>query len=242
MKKTLVAILACGSAAFAVTNTQIFDLTTSVTASDSPYFYNATTGTFTDNPDITGTVLNETNGNGQIQTNISFVLNLTEAQQVTSPTTILTMDMVGDIGLVLTDSGISTSWNGDTSGRSSIDYTTLTLADSGAFVAIDGNTYITLTMVQTYGSGVQLYSNTTKFFSDGGLKGSDNKTLNAITINSDYLASIQFAPEWLTTEAKWKEKNQAFDTAARPHITPEPATATLSLLALAGLAARRRRH
>ena len=223
-------------------DTRVFDLSTSVTDSGSAYLYDASTGAFTDNAAIEGTVLNETNGSNQIQTNISFVLNLTEAMKVSSNTTLLLMDMNGgDVGLCLTTTGVASTWNGNTSSsRKSVTYTTL-LQDSSVFTDADGNQCITLTMAQTYGSGVQLYSNNAQLFSDTGLKSQSNTELTSVTLGTAYVEAVQFAPGWLTSEAAWKTKNKTFDTAARAVLTPEPTTATLSLLALVGLAARRRR-
>lgn len=227
-------------------DTRVFDLSTGVTDSASAYQYDASTGAFTDNEAIAGTVLNDLSNASQIQTNISFVLNLTEAMKVSSSTTLLRMDMNGgDVGLCLTTTGVASTWNGATSGsRKSVSYDTL-LQDTSVFTDADGNQCITLTMAQTYGSGVQLYSNNAQLFSDTGLKGSTNTTLYSVTLGTDYVEAVQFSPGWLglgdTYNAAWQAKNQAFDTAARTVLMPEPTTATLSLLALVGLAARRRR-
>lgn len=55
MKKTFIALVALSGAAMA--STQVWDLSTSVTSGD--YRYDATTGLFTDNTEVDGTVLNE---------------------------------------------------------------------------------------------------------------------------------------------------------------------------------------
>ncbi|MGN0868150.1 MAG: PEP-CTERM sorting domain-containing protein [Akkermansia sp.] len=246
MKTISATFLAFAGMAWAA-NTQVFDLTTSVTSSDSPsspYFYDSTNGRFTDNTSISGTVLNETNNANQIQTNISFVLNLTEAMKVTSTTTLLLMDMnAGDVGLCLTTTGVASTWEGKTSAsRKSVTYTSL-LQDKSVFTDTHGNQCITLTMVQTYASGIQLYSNNSQLFNDAGLRASGNTALTSVTLGTAYVEAVQFSPGWLTSEAAWKTKNKTFDTAARLRLeaVPEPATATLSLLALVVLAARRRR-
>lgn len=240
MKKSLTVLLAASGISCAV-DTQLFDLTQSISATESPFFYNASTGKFTENSAIEGDVLSEKNGSNQVQTNISFTLNLTAIQNLTEQVSLINMDMANDVGLALTSTGLTTTWNGSADSRQSVTYTNLS-SDAGVFTADDGNTYITLTMVQTYGSGVQVYSNNAKWINDTGLKGNTNTQLVDVTINSDYMASIQFSPGWLTGgDSAWEAKNLAFDTAARPKIVPEPATATLSLLALAGLCARRRR-
>ena len=146
MKKTLIALMAAASCAMA--DTQVWDFSTSVTEGD--YLFDAQTGLFTDNADVDGTVLSETNANGQIQTNICFTLNLTEAQKVTGNTQLIKMDMTGastgDIGLRVTTTGLATTWNtGDD--RQVVTYETL-LNDSSVFTNADGDKCITLTFVQ----------------------------------------------------------------------------------------------
>ncbi len=237
MKKTLIALVALAGVA-AAADTQLWGLSSDVTTGG--YLFDASTGLFTDDTDIEGTLLNETDGAGRIQTNISFTLNLTDAMTITDTTTLLNMDMAGDVGLVLTSTGITTTWNGGTGSRVSVGYADLA-ADTSSFFGNDGDKYITLTMVETYGSGVQLYSNTTKHLNDGGLKGSGNTALTSVYVNSAYVAGVQFSPGW-TNEAGFMAKNAVLDAVAQTQLLPEPATATLSLLALAGLAARRRRR
>ena len=233
MKKTFITLLALAGAASAAT-TQVWDLSQSVTSGD--FLYDASTGLFTDNTDVEGTVLNGVDGSSKIQTNISFTLNLTKAMEVTSDTLLLNMDMGGDIGLALTTSGLSGAWQGSSWGDA-ISYDTL-LADSDVFADIEGNKYITLTFVETYGSGVQVWSNTTKHIDYSGLKSSSNTSLESIYVNSGYVEALQFETEWKGDNIV--NTNVAFNAEAM-QVIPEPATATLSLLALAGLAARRRR-
>lgn len=237
MKKTLVVLMALAGVAMA--DTQVWDLSTSVTSGD--YLYNATTGLFTDNAGVDGTVLNETDGGGKIQTNISFTLNLTKAMAVTSDTMILNMDMAGDIGLCVTTSGLRGAWNGAAWGDN-VTYDAL-LADSGVFTTADGDKCLTLTFVETYGSGVQVWSDTTKLLDAAGLKSSSNTSVASIYANAGIIEALQFAPGWEGDAIV--NTNAAFAAAAVEMLgapaVPEPTTATLSLLALAGLAARRRR-
>lgn len=135
MKKTLIALVALSGVAMA--DTQVWDLSTSVTSGD--YLYDATTGKFTDNAEVDGTVLNDVNGAGQIQTNICFTLNLTEAQKLTAETKLIDMDMGGDVGLCLTSTGLASTWGGTTSAsRASVSYDTL-LADGGVFTDKNGD-------------------------------------------------------------------------------------------------------
>ena len=224
----------------AMANTQVWDRSTSVTTGD--YLYDATTGKFTDNAEVEGTVLNDANGANQIQTNICFTLSLTKAMAVTGDTKIIDMDMGGDIGLCLTTTGLATTWGGTTSStRGSVSYDTL-LADSGVFTDVNGDKCLTLTFVETYGSGVQVWSNTTKYINDTSLRSSGNTSLSSIYVNADYIEALQFAPGWKGDDIV--NTNAAFNEAVVEKIgaVPEPTTATLSLLALAGLAARRRRR
>ncbi len=238
MKKTLIALVALSGVAMA--DTQVWDLSTSVTSGD--YLYDAPTGKFTDNTEVEGTVLNETDGAGRIQTNICFTLNLTEAQKVTADTKLIDMDMGGDVGLCLTSTGLASTWGGTTSSsRGSVSYDTL-FADSGVFTDKNGDKCITLTFVQTYGFGVQVWSNTTKHIDDT-IKASSNTRLSSIYVNANYIEALQFAPGWEGDDIV--NTNAAFNAAVVEKLgevtIPEPTTATLSLLALAGLAARRRR-
>ncbi len=220
--------------------TQVWDFSQSVTSGD--FLYDTTTGLFTDNADVDGTVINGADGAGRIQTNITFTLNLTKAQTVTADTKLLQMDMGGDVGLAITSTGLAGTWNGGTGSRGAVTFETL-LADSGVMVDEAGNKFITLTFVQTYGSGVQVWSNTTKLINDTGLKSSSNTSLSSIYANSGYIEALQFDTTWqgdsiVNTNVAF---NEAVATKLNLQYIPEPATATLSLLALAGLAARRRR-
>ncbi len=236
MKKTIVALMALAGVAMA--DTQVWDLSTSVTSGD--YLYDATTGLFTDNAEVEGTVLNEADGSGKIQTNISFTLNLTQAMdKVTEDTLILNMDMAGDIGLCVTTTGLRGTWNGAAWGDV-VAYDAL-LADSGVFTTADGDKCLTLTFVETYGSGVQVWSSTTKLLNADGLKSASNTGVASIYANADYIKALQFAPGWEGDNIV--DTNKAFDVVAVEKLgaISEPTTATLSLLALAGLAARRRR-
>lgn len=61
-----------------------------------------------------------------------------------------------------------------------------------------------------------------------------------------YIKAVEFYNDWPTggSDEKFQELTVSLDNQSKPLLTanvPEPTTATLSLLALAGLAARRRR-
>ena len=238
MKKTIIAFLITAGAAAAAT-TEVWDLGTSVT--EGEYLYDSTTGLFSDNTAIDGTVLNGYNGSNQVQTNITFTLNLSDAQKVTQQTQLIKMDMSGDVGLCLTSTGLATTWGNDARDKT-MSYTDLLTQDS-VFTGSDGDKYITLTMVETYGSGVQIFTNSKEIITDGALRSSSNTSLNSVYVNSDYIEALQFDTTWRSTGVV--NLNADFATKAAAKLTsaavPEPTTATLSLLALAGLAARRRR-
>lgn len=211
--------LATGSASAA--DTPVWDLSTSVTTGD--YLYDAATGIFTDNTEVNGTVLNDKNGSNQIQANICFTLNLTQAKALTEETAILNMDMGGDIGLTITDTGLSTTWNGNSAGRGTVTWEALEASTGyNSFLNSAGDTCITLTFVQTYGSGVQVWDNTTAIINEGGLRGSGNTGLDGIYVNNSYILAVQFSPGWkgetiINTNSAFAEASkEKFEATAPP--------------------------
>ena len=229
------AVLACFTTGFALATTlatgvasaaetPVWNLSTAVTSGD--YLYDNGTGLFTDNTEVEGTVLNGKNDSNQVQTNISFTLNLTQAKQLTSDTQILKMDMAGDIGLTITATGLATTWGDSTSSsRGSVTWETLE-SDSGSalFVNADGDTCVTLTFVQSYGSGVQIWNNTTKLVNDGGLKGSSNTSLTSIYADSTYIVALQFTTDWKGDDIV--ATNAAFAAEAATKFTYTPPAAS----------------
>ena len=102
------------------------------------------------------------------------------------------------------------------------------MADAGASGAPTSGLYLTINKAD--GSTIQ-YTASKNYYKFTGLTGFDS-----FAINPDLVTSAYFFSENVDA-ATAKALNAAAIKAA-----PEPATATLSLLALAGLAARRRRH
>ncbi len=99
----------------------------------------------------------------------------------------------------------------------------------------DGTTKATayLTLVSADGSSTTYYGSNTSLKTSAGL-GND---LTALGLRTDYITSVYLMAGIATAEEA--RLMNAGAIAAKP--VPEPATATLSLLALVGLAARRRR-
>ncbi len=113
--------------------------------------------------------------------------------------------------------------------------TTMDFIDSAFTSSVftrDGQYYTVLTATISQ-SGVQLYDmNGTQLFNDSGLMSGSYRGIDTLSFNTTYISDVALTPERLTETA---------DIVASAKLIPEPATATLSLLALAGLAARRRR-
>ena len=106
----------------------------------------------------------------------------------------------------------------------------ITLAYGGDNVAGAGDTGTSILISVLYedGSMKSLYGNRS------GQKWSNN-SITTVTYADDLMA----APEITISNTRWTEAS--LTSAHKDLLIPEPATATLSLLALAGLAARRRR-
>ncbi len=135
-------------------------------------------------------------------------------------------------------------------------------------IALKGEQYITLVMNYSYSSevvsGTSVYTNSFtldmyRWDAQGNLidanpihesttkKGSALGTLTEITKNSQYVKDLELYYGNLTNteETAYRLKDAIFagnSTPGTDSTVPEPTTATLSLLALAGLAARRRRR
>lgn len=194
-------------------------------------------------------------GGGDIpEAGVSLTLNLTAINSYftsnTKDVNLLVFDINTNVGLNLTTTGIRGAWNDSTwndDRNFTISYTTLANLDS-TWIGKDGNQYTTITVshanITGDHGGLMVYSDSAKLGGFNGLGSSNNKNLTDIEVNTAYVISTSINAGWSDPGTCYK-LNESL-TAATQEITgvlvPEPTTATLSLLALAGLAARRRRR
>ena len=202
--------------------------------------YTAETGLFTATPYYS-------NNQNHVQSNTSITLNLTDlnsfftsnAEQVI---TLVNVNMATDVSLVATASGLEVYQGGVLyKENKTVSYQTL-MSDESLFVANDGDTYITLTFAQVSGQA-RVYSAISKLYHETGVTTSLKDTFENIYVNSDYITAVEFSKVWPSggTDASFQLLAGALNDSVKTVLLPEPATATLSLLALCGLAARRRR-
>lgn len=251
MKKTLITLLALAGVAAAATTT-FTDLTQdkTITLTDSSSItWSATTDTFTGS--IYSTVSNQ-----QARASMSFTLNLTDAATVGSTKTeLVTITKTGydpTMGLWLVDGKISGRWNngtydqvsgagnpGTASGQVAI---SSILNNNENVFTLDGDKFIALTLVldRTSDSNNRDNVGMVLYDADGSvvwnccsLGAAGFTTYDAIKLNTDYVGNAASI-----TNAVLSPTDAGTQAAA---LVPEPTTATLSLLALAGLAARRRK-
>ena len=198
---------------------------------------------------FTGSIT-ELNESSKPQTALSFTLNITKAMHVTQNTQLINFSTNNgaDVGLYLTSTGITMSWQGavwDDNRNSTYSYDDLKALGS-VFVGESGEKYITLTLskANTGGNegGLMLYSqdSTTKILGNSGLGSGSTNSVPNITLNTNYIEMAAITPGWAPSSTA-VSLTQTLDATAREKLIPEPTTATLSLLALAGLVARRRR-
>ncbi len=252
MKKTLITLLVLGglaSAESALTTTVFKDLNTSTTLNNITW--NATAGTITA---ANGGILCSTASSKQARATISFTLNLTAAAAVTGKTDFITVDSSTDYGLWLTADGISGRWDtgeyntrGDKntvaeySGVVSIDSI---LSSNNNVYTVDENKFIALTLVLDRAAdnnagngdnvGATLYdASGSRVWYCEALGSGSNTSYDGYTLNTNFITSASITPDIVTSEKAGK---------LAAALVPEPATATLSLLALVSLFARRRRH
>lgn len=183
--------------------------------------------------------------------------------------TLVKVDTGTDVGLLWSNyngqEGITGYWGGNA--NNAIPYqwdngggalvTAATLGkDSWSVANNTTDVFITLTMTvaNTDGAqgGEQLYaagSDTSYFSNSKGLGSSNNTSITAIEFNTDYIVAASVTSGWVPGTTATSLGTSLQDTFLQANggkvdavkLIPEPATATLSLLALCGLAARRRR-
>ena len=199
----------------------------------------------------------------KVQSNTSITLNLTDlnsffASNAEQVITLVNVNMETDVSLVATASGLEVYQGGVLyKENKTVSYQTLQ-SDESLFVANDGDTYITLTFAQVRGEA-RIYTLNSKvegvvngettlvagaLYSESSMTTSALSTFENIYVNSDYITAVEFSNAWPTngTAENFQLLTGALNDSVKTVLLPEPATATLSLLALCGLAARRRRR
>ncbi|MBO5684580.1 MAG: PEP-CTERM sorting domain-containing protein [Akkermansia sp.] len=244
MKKTLAALMLMAGSALAAPVQ--FDTLTGTTSRGG---FTMTDGV------ITGTTetLLYTHHSGQHTTNgssttiastaVAITLNLSaiqtdiNADTLTDKTSLITFDTNTDVGLYIQANGnLVGQWGTGTNGTA-VAYDTWK-ANNTTFVNDNGDTCLTLAVVMDVTEswsgpgGLMVYdSKGNTVYSNVGLGSNGNTKVDRIVLNTKYITSALICTEVPQTGSK--------DWAVA--LIPEPSTATLSLLALCGLAARRRR-
>ncbi len=253
MKKTLITLLAFAGMAFGEVTmfTNLGDTTSTVNSITYAPGVELTGLPFTDGVSIgsfthTSNNIGGTSGDKAAIT-VAFTLNLTQALLTETQVDLIGISgNSGDVGLTLLGDGKAQGkWNGGTDGSSR-----MTLSDLSSYAYTVGEElFVTLTLTASKpsgngGRGVQVYVNDgTCVFNHSSLATNNNTSFDAITVNTSLISSIAIDPshpEFVTAGASSPEA-AAIGRALQAAVIPEPTTATLSLLALAGLAARRRR-
>ena len=246
MKKTLITLLAlCGVAsAGEVTFT---DLTQNITDSTSGITFTQSTGLFT------GSVTNYEGAAAGEGSNgaITFAIDWAAASALTGNTCILTLNYDGTTDYSSTsgkssgiywaadDDSIKAWYAGTTnSGGNTASSTNVASAKQ----TIDGKDYVILTLryddigASTATKGVSLFTASSEIYEYHSQGSSSYDKVTSIYINTDLVKAVTI----MTGEIN-DATAKAGVTNLAAAMVPEPTTATLSLLALAGLAARRRR-
>ena len=257
MKKTLITLLAMASCAMGATVTQeqstaYLNAGTAGTAvSDWTQAWYNTPITLTENDNGSVTLTGDFAQNVGIRSVFAMAITLdgskltlpsASAEGAITSTALVTYDgSKADTGLGLTSAGkVTGTW---------VDSTTTNYAylTAGNALATDKLTTVVLTFTNA-GTCIYLapegnYANGT-FWSNQNLRG-DIGTVSGITLSAAAVAAMVNMTTWSGADVDVQRGDNAFASAAvgitNGFVIPEPATATLSLLALAGLAARRRR-
>ena len=242
MKKTLITLLALAGVASAgeVTYT---DLTQNITDSTSGITFTQSTGLFT------GSVTNYEGADAGKGSNgaITFAIDWAAASALTEDTCILTLNYDGNTaynsgennGIYWTGGNIK-AWYGGAANNGGNTADTTEVA--GAKQTIDGKEYVILTLryddinAGNATKGVSLFTASSEIYEYWAQGASAYDEVTSIYINTDLVKAVTI----MTGEID-DATAKAGVTNLAAAMVPEPTTATLSLLALAGLAMRRRR-
>lgn len=236
MKKTLIALLALGSCAMGVTLEDADRLGYGGSA------FTTTDGNFTVALTLDVTELRSILEQGQPKSWGTDIV----CYDINGTKTGVTVNGGSNSSNTIVSSGLFARWGNDTAwnpgGGSDIrwdggtDLATIawdTVADAGLVYSFNstGGTSVAFSLLDAEGNSI-----VDSYVTAGGLK-SGNATASTISFDDSVIGVYYFNGGVTETDAKTLAKSAAVMTGT----VPEPTTATLSLLALAGLAARRRR-
>ncbi len=255
MKTTCIIMLALASSLAGATTTLFTELNTSATSGNVTY---TAPGNGSTMGSITGTgawvAANASNGSRQqFSSSVTLTLDTESIAGITTEAELLRFDTsnanvsyslfakINDAGTVVLTIGYNeVVWANNSN-------PTYALSSLPTYTGMNGEELTTLTYVLKpinkvdNSGGVRVYSSEAEapILSVPGM-GTTSSAYNFknILVNTDYARAFAVSNEGLAAA----DAVEAAATLATAPAIPEPATATLSLLALAGLAARRRRH